>query len=126
MLMSSQHTLFKYNYFLIRKKKIWSVVQYRVTNAFSSHASLIFFNQEKCLSFSINLYFFLSFMTLTFLKSKGHVFSRMSFRLGLSDIFSLLDSGHVSLAEKPQKWHWVLLSGTYKKHMAILNSYWAR
>lgn len=63
--------------------------------AFSCHVCLVSFNLEQFFSPS------LSFMTLTFFYEYRPVFSffwRMFLILGLSDVFSWLDSGYVCLA----------------------------
>lgn len=48
--------------------------------------------------------FLMSFMTLTFFKSTGKIFCRISFNLGLSNVSSWLDSSYTFLARMSQNW----------------------
>lgn len=64
---------------------------------------LVSFELEQFLSHSLSSPDLFLSLTLTFLKSTGHLFCRRLLDLGLSDVSSLLDLGDEFLAETPQK-----------------------
>lgn len=74
---------------------------------FSYYASLVSFKSGRFLSF------LLSSMDLTFLKITNCLFCKMFLILGLSSIYSLLDSGYLSLAVKEQKRFIIYLNAYY-------------
>ena len=72
-------------------------------SAFSRHISLVSFELEQFLSHSLSLRVLFLSLTLTFLKSTGHLFCRSLLDLRLSDVSSWLDLSDEFLAETPQK-----------------------
>ena len=67
----------------------------------------------------------LCIMTMTFLKSTCPLPPRMSLNLGLFDVFFMVDSGTVLLAEMPSRGHCVLFSASYSEaHDVYSSPYW--
>lgn len=86
------------------------------SHVFSCTASVVSFIRKLLQSFS-------TFIIMTLLKITGQLCCKLFLNLGLSDVYLLLDSGCVSLAEISQKYRCILTESCQASHASDLFHY---